>query len=57
MSWDTVVEKVRPYIVSIETPRGTGTGFLCLYNNDHSMCGIATVLNHYPKTGSVRAGT
>lgn len=31
-----------PYIVKIETPMGHGTGFLCLYNEDRSFCGIAT---------------
>lgn len=42
MNWDEIVAKITPYIVKIETPQGHGTGFLCLYNEDHSMCGIAT---------------
>lgn len=42
MNWDQVVQKVTPYIVKIETPDGYGTGFLSLYNEDHSWCGIAT---------------
>jgi hypothetical protein len=29
-------------VVKIETPSGHGTGFLCLYNQDKSMMGIAT---------------
>ena len=42
MHWQNVVEKVAPYLVKVETPNGHGTGFLCLYNHDKSMCGIAT---------------
>jgi trypsin-like peptidase len=42
MNWDEIVAKITPYIVKIETPQGHGTGFLCLYNDDRSMCGIAT---------------
>lgn len=42
MNWDQVVQKVTPYIVKIETPSGYGTGFLSLYNEDKSWCGIAT---------------
>ncbi len=42
MDWNQIVEKVTPYIVKINTPEGHGTGFLCVYNEDHSMCGIAT---------------
>jgi hypothetical protein len=42
MSWNAIVEKVTPYVIKIETPRGHGTGFLCLYNRDRSFYGIAT---------------
>ena len=42
MNWDQVVQKVTPYIVKIETPIGYGTGFLSLYNDDKTWCGIAT---------------
>lgn len=42
MNWNDIVEKVTPYIVKIETPNGHGTGFLILYNEDHSVCGVAT---------------
>jgi hypothetical protein len=42
MKWHQVVKKIAPYIVKIETPRGHGTGFLCLYNETKTMCGIAT---------------
>jgi hypothetical protein len=42
MNWDEVVERVAPSIVKIETPRGHGTGFLCFYNEEKTICGIAT---------------
>lgn len=42
MNWDQVVQRVTPYIVKIETPTGYGTGFLSLYNEDKTWCGIAT---------------
>jgi hypothetical protein len=42
MAWNDIVEKVAPYVVKIETPNGHGTGFLCLYNEDHSIYGLAT---------------
>ncbi|MBK5275338.1 MAG: hypothetical protein JJE30_09845 [Desulfuromonadales bacterium] len=45
MNWDQVVQKVTPYIVKIETPSCSGTGFLCAYNDDYSWCGIATALH------------
>lgn len=45
MNWDEAVDKVSPYICKIETPMGHGTGFLCLYNQDKSICGIATALH------------
>jgi hypothetical protein len=42
MNWNQIVNKIRPYIVKIETPAGSGSGFLCLYNENKSLCGIAT---------------
>ncbi len=45
MNWNQVIEGISPYIVSIETPSGSGTGFLCLYNTDKTVCGIATALH------------
>ena len=42
MFWNQIVEKVKPYLVKIETPTGSGTGFLCLYNESKKWCGIAT---------------
>mgnify|MGYP001613888457 CR=1 FL=1 len=45
MNWEQVVQKVTPYIFKIETPAGHGTGFLCLYNDNKTFCGIATALH------------
>jgi len=45
MVWDEIVRKVSPYVVRVETQGGHGTGFLCLYNEDRSLCGIATALH------------
>ena len=42
MNWNSIVDRVTPYIVKIETPNGHGTGFLCFYNADRSFFGIAT---------------
>lgn len=42
MNWNEMVEKVTPFIVKIETPEGHGTGFLYMFNDSASMCGIAT---------------
>ena len=42
MNWDSVVHKVSPYILAIDTPAGSSTGFVCLYSEDRSLCGIAT---------------
>jgi len=52
MDWNQIVEQVTPHIVKIETPQGHGTGFLCLYNEDHTLVGIATayhVVEHAEK--------
>jgi len=45
MNWDLVLKQTTPYILKIETQTGHGTGFLCLYNQDKSICGIATALH------------
>lgn len=42
MNWHSAVAQIAPYIVKIETPSGHGTGFLCLYSESKSFCGIAT---------------
>lgn len=45
MNWEPVVQKVTPYIFKIETPAGHGTGFLYLYNDNKTWCGVATALH------------
>lgn len=45
MNWDQIVQKIEPHIVKIETPAGSGTGFLCAYNEGNTWCGIATALH------------
>lgn len=42
MNWNSIVNRVLPYIFKIETPQGHGTGFLCFYNEDSTFVGIAT---------------
>ncbi|MFC1958404.1 serine protease [Chloroflexota bacterium] len=42
MSWVSIYKKVLPYIVSIQTPEGSGTGFLFTYNEGKTIAGIAT---------------
>jgi len=42
MNWDQIVQKVTPHIVKIETQTGHGSGFLFMYNENKSWCGIAT---------------
>ena len=42
MQWDQIVTAASPYVVRIDTPEGSGTGFLCLYNSDRTFVGIAT---------------
>lgn len=42
ITWREAVEIVEPHVVKIDTPRGSGTGFLCAYTEDNKICGIAT---------------
>lgn len=42
MNWDQVVKKVSAHAVKIETQSGHGTGFLFMYNDTNTWCGIAT---------------
>lgn len=52
MNWDDIVKKVSPHIVRIETQSGHGSGFLFLYNDNKTWCGVATaahVLYHADK--------
>lgn len=45
MNWDDVVKKAADYVVKIDTPSGSGTGFLLGYNQRKSFCMIATALH------------
>ena len=45
MNWDQIVKKVTPHIVKIETQSGHGTGFLSIYNENKTWCGIATAMH------------
>jgi trypsin-like peptidase len=42
MHWDSIIQKVGPHIVKIDTPTGSGTGFFCGYNQTRAFCYIAT---------------
>jgi hypothetical protein len=47
--WQTAIETVKPYVVKILTPQGTGTGFLVSFPKDRRLFGVATaahVVNH-----------
>ena len=40
--WFALMDQLAPSVVKIETPSGTGTGFLCAYNEAKTMTAIAT---------------
>jgi hypothetical protein len=42
MNWDNIVKKVSSHVVKIETQSGHGSGFLFMYNDNKSWCGVAT---------------
>ena len=42
MDWSTCFKAVCPYIFSVETPEGSGTGFLFTYNKNKTVAGFAT---------------
>lgn len=47
--WHQVVAQVQPYIIKINTPQGSGTGFLIGRSPSGNICGIATaahVIDH-----------
>jgi len=49
MNWNYASQVVTPYLVRVETPEGSGTGFLFGYNADKGLCAIGTaahVVNH-----------
>ncbi len=45
MEWNPIVEKVTPYLLRIETPRGHGTGFFCFHSDAKEFSVIATALH------------
>lgn len=45
MGWKEIVDKVTPYILKVETPAASGTGFLCMFNADKTFFGVATALH------------
>ena len=51
MNWYQIVTKITPYLVKIETQSGHGTGFLFMYNENKTWCGVATareIKGHFP---------
>ena len=42
LEWHNAVDVIRPYVVKIATPRGSGTGFLFGYAGNPDLCAIAT---------------
>lgn len=42
IAWIETVEIIKPYVFRIMTPHGSGTGFLCAYNDDKTLCAVAT---------------
>ena len=42
MEWQEAVEKIKPFVVRISTPNGSGTGFLISRSSTGSICAIAT---------------
>jgi len=40
--WYEAVNLVRPYVVKVSTPSGSGTGFLITLSKDKEICGVAT---------------
>lgn len=42
MNWESGIQKIVEHLVRIESPNGTGTGFLAFYNQSQTWCAIAT---------------
>jgi len=42
ITWGKAIEIVKSYVVKIDTPGVSGTGFLCAYTESKIVCGIAT---------------
>jgi hypothetical protein len=43
--WHVLYEKLKPYVVKIETQDGFGTGFLFAYNTNKDIAAVATALH------------
>jgi trypsin-like peptidase len=54
MKWEPSVEKIGPYVVKIDTPTGSGSGFLFAFNEEKTLCGIATALHVVDDTDAWR---
>lgn len=42
MEWHDAIDAIKPHVMKIETPDGSGTGFLISLTADRGLCGIAT---------------
>jgi len=42
MEWYEAVERLTPHVVRINTPQGSGTGFLITHPSGAGLCGVAT---------------
>lgn len=42
LSWQGAVDVVKPHVVKIVTPQGSGTGFLIAHAKSKNLCGVAT---------------
>jgi len=42
LEWQEGVDAIKPHVVRVSTPRGTGTGFLLSYLRNRRFCAIAT---------------
>ena len=54
MKWELSVEKIGPYVVKIDTPTGSGSGFLFAFNEEKTLCGISTALHVVDDTDAWR---
>lgn len=56
ISWWEAVETVKPYVVKIDTPSVSGTGFLCAYTRSKIICGVATAAHVVKKSHNWEEG-
>ena len=50
ITWGKAIEIVKSYVVKIDTPSVSGTGFLCAYTESKIVCGIATAAHVVKKS-------